>query len=107
MNISLELYKVFYCVAKNKSITGASNELMISQPAVSKAVKTLENQMNLRLFERTNNGVKLTEIGQLIYRRVENAIQLIESAENDVKSILNMELGTLRIGASKVIIDEF
>lgn len=107
MNISLELYKVFYCVAKNKSITGASNELMISQPAVSKSIKTLENQMDSKLFERTNNGVSLTKMGELIYGRVENAIQLIESAEKDVKSILNMEVGTLRIGVSKVILDEF
>lgn len=107
MNISLDLYKVFYCVAKNKSITRASNELMISQPAVSKSIKTLENLVNSKLFERTNNGVYLTEVGQLIYGRVENAIQLITSAEKDIKSVLNMELGTLRIGASKVIIDEF
>ncbi|MCI8346825.1 MAG: LysR family transcriptional regulator [Bacilli bacterium] len=107
MNISLDLYKVFYCVAKNKSITGASNELMISQPAVSKSVKTLERQMNSKLFERTNHGIKLTEMGELIYGRVENAISLIDSVEKDVESVLNMELGTLRIGASKVIIDEF
>lgn len=107
MNISLDLYRVFYCVAKNKSITGAANELMISQPAVSKSVKTLERQMNSKLFERTNHGIKLTEMGELIYGRVENAISLIDSAEKDVKSVLNMELGTLRIGASKVIIDEF
>ncbi len=78
MNISLELYKVFYYVAKNKSITRASNELMISQPAVSKSIKTLENQMDSKLFERTNNGVSLTKMGELIYGRVENAIQLIE-----------------------------
>lgn len=107
MNISLDLYKAFYFVAKNKSITKAAQELMISQPAVSKSIKTLENELNSKLFERTNNGVKLTEIGNLIYKKIENAMFLIESAENDIKSVLNMEIGTLRIGASKVIIDEF
>jgi len=107
MNISLDLYKVFYFVAKNKSITKAAQELMISQPAVSKSIKTLENELNSKLFERTNNGVELTEVGNLIYKKIENAISLIESAENDIKSVLNMEMGTLRIGASKVIIDEF
>ena len=80
---------------------------MISQPAVSKSIKTLENELNSKLFERTNNGVELTEVGNLIYKKIENAISLIESAENDIKSVLNMEMGTLRIGASKVIIDEF
>lgn len=107
MNISLDLYKVFYFVAKNKNITKAAEELMISQPAVSKSIKTLENELNSKLFERTNNGVELTEIGNLIYKKIENAMFLIESAENDIKSVLNMEIGTLRIGASKVIIDEF
>ncbi len=107
MNISLDLYKVFYFVAKNKSVTKAAKELMISQPAVSKSIKTLENEMNSKLFERTNNGVELTETGILIYKRIENAMFLIESAEKDVESLLNMEIGTLRIGASKVIIDEF
>lgn len=107
MNISLDLYKAFYFVAKNKSITKAAQELMISQPAVSKSIKTLENELNSKLFERTNNGVELTEVGNLIYKKIENAISLIESAENDIKSVLNMEMGTLRIGASKVIIDEF
>lgn len=107
MNISLDLYKVFYSVAKNKNITRASEELMISQPAVSKSIKTLELQMNSKLFNRTNSGVKLTEIGELIYEKVENAIKLIESAENDIKSLLNMEIGVLRIGTSKIIMDMF
>ena len=46
MNVNLELYKVFYIVAKNKSISRAANEMLISQPAISKAVKTLEEQIN-------------------------------------------------------------
>lgn len=107
MNISLDLYKVFYCVAKNKSVTRASQELMISQPAVSKSIKTLEDLMNLKLFKRTNSGVELTDLGELIYERVENALLLFESIEKDIKAMSNMELGTLRIGVSKVIIDEF
>lgn len=107
MNISLDLYKVFYCVAKNKSVTRASQELMISQPAVSKSIKTLEELMNLKLFKRTNSGVELTDLGELIYERVENALLLFESIEKDIKAMSNMELGTLRIGVSKVIIDEF
>ena len=52
MNINLELYKIFYYVAKNKSITRAANELLISQPAISKSIKTLEEQMREKLFIR-------------------------------------------------------
>ncbi len=107
MNINLDLYKVFYYVAKNKNISRAAEELMISQPAVSKSIKTLENQMNIQLFKRTNNGVKLTEIGNIIYKKVENALTLIESVESDVKSRLNIQSGTLTIGVSRAIMDEF
>ena len=44
MNINLELYKTFYYVAKTENISRASNELSISQPAISKAIKNLEEQ---------------------------------------------------------------
>ena len=61
MNISLELYKTFYYVAKNKSISRAANELLISQPAVSKSIKTLEDQLGTKLFTRTTDGMVLTD----------------------------------------------
>ena len=52
MKTNLELYKTFYYVAKNGNITQASKELMISQPAVSKAIKVLERDLNTVLFNR-------------------------------------------------------
>ena len=53
MNINLELYKVFYTVATYLNITNASKELSISQPAISKSIKTLEEQLGGHLFIRT------------------------------------------------------
>ena len=107
MNINLELYKVFYYVAKNESITRAANELAISQPAISKSIKTLENQINTSLFVRKRDGVTLTEAGETIYNKIKEAIDLIDSAENDLKVLTNMESGTINIGASKTIIHEY
>ena len=60
MNIDLELYKVFYVVAKNKHMTKASEELHISQPAISQSIKKLENQLGGTLFLRSNKGMQLT-----------------------------------------------
>ena len=54
MNTNLELYKTFYHVAKNGNITKAANELIVSQPAVSKSIKTLEEQLNTTLFNSIN-----------------------------------------------------
>lgn len=107
MNINLELYKVFYYVAKNESITRAANELSISQPAISKSIKTLEDQTNTQLFIRKRDGVSLTETGEIIYKKIKEAMELIDSAENDLKSLTNLEYGTINIGASKTIIHEF
>ena len=53
MNIDFELYRIFYTVANNKNITKASEELMISQPAISKSIKNLEEQLGGELFIRT------------------------------------------------------
>lgn len=107
MNINLELYKVFYYVAKNGSISRAANELSISQPAISKSVKSLEEQMNTNLFIRKRDGVELTEAGITFYKKIKDAMDLIYSAENDLKVLTNMESGMINIGASKTILHEF
>ena len=107
MNINLELYKTFYYVAKNESISRAANELSISQPAISKAIKTLEEQINTNLFIRKRDGVELTEAGETIYKKVKDAIDLITSAENDLEVLTSMDSGIINIGASKTIIHEF
>ena len=57
---NLEAYKVFYYVAKCGSVTKAAGELSISQPAVSQAVKQLENTLDVSLFHRAAKGVRLT-----------------------------------------------
>ena len=107
MNINLELYKTFYYVAKNESISRAANELSISQPAISKSIKTLEEQINTNLFIRKRDGVELTEAGETIYKKIKDAMDLIYSAENDLEVLTNMESGIINIGASKTILHEF
>ena len=59
MNINLDLIKTFSVVAKYQNITKASEILITTQPAVSKAIKYLENQLNCNLFIRSKKGVKL------------------------------------------------
>lgn len=83
--VNLELYKVFYTVAKCGSLTKAAEELYISQPAVSQSIKQLEEQLNVTLFKRTRRGMELTpEGGEVIIERVNKAMALLQSAENDL-----------------------
>ena len=63
-NINLDLLKTFYAVAKNKNITKACEELLVSQSAVSKAIKNIENQLDCKLFIRSKKGVELTKEGK-------------------------------------------
>ena len=59
MNVNLELYRIFYVVAKNKHMTRASEELHISQPAISQSIKKLEEQLGGILFLRSNKGIDI------------------------------------------------
>lgn len=55
--------RVFSCVAKNLSFTKASQELFISQPAITKHIQELETMYQTRLFERMGNKISLTDAG--------------------------------------------
>lgn len=103
MNINFELYKMFYYVCKHENITKAAEELMISQPGISKAIKNLENQLNCTLFIRNKNGVILTEEAKLLYEELKNAMEIIDDAEDRLRSAINLESGNLNIGVSKTI----
>ena len=107
MKTNLELYKVFYYVAKNGNITQAANELMVSQPAVSKSIKVLERDLNTVLFNRNKDGVTLNNAGEVLYNKIKKAMELIISSEEDIESINNMEQGTINIGAGNTIMQRY
>ena len=107
MKTNLELYKTFYYVAKNRSITRAANELMISQPAVSKAIKVLERDLDTTLFNRNKDGVTFTNAGEILYNKIKRAMELIISGEEDINSLNNMESGTIHIGAGNTIMQRY
>lgn len=103
MNIDLELYKVFYTVAKNKHMTKASEELHISQPAISQSIKKLEDQLGGSLFLRSNKGMELTEEGKMFYEYIKGALDLIKSAENEFTSFKDLSKGEVKIGCSATL----
>ena len=93
LNHSLEVYRVFYTVAKCRSITFAANELAISQPAVSQSVKQLEESLETKLFTRTSKGVRLTAEGELLYSYVSKGYEQIVLGEQKLMEMKNLELG--------------
>lgn len=92
--INLELYKIFVFVAKEENITKASEKLSISQPAVTKHIKNLEDQLGATLFKRNKYGMELTDKGRELYKEVSESILKIYKAEERVRSNRNIHLGS-------------
>lgn len=105
--INLELYRIFYVVAETGNITKASEILNISQPAVTKQIKNLENQLGTPLFIRTKRGVILNECGQKIFLNVKQALTLLEETDSMIKEYTNFNSGTIKIGTSTTLIRKY
>ena len=103
MNINFELYKVFYEVANEKSISKGAEKLMISQPAVTQSIHTLEEQLGGKLFIRTPKGVVLTNEGEILYNYIKEGMNYFINGSNKFLSLKNLDSGVLNIGASTVI----
>ena len=106
--VNLELYRVFYTVAKCGSLTRAAEELYLSQPAVSQSIKQLENQLGGPLFDRRHRGMELSaQGGKIIFAEVERALELLQQAENRLAETQSSAVGTIRVGASDTIFEYF
>lgn len=95
--------KVFKCAAKYRSFTKASEELLISQPAITKHIKELETEYQTRLFERVGNRLILTVAGELLLEHSEHILECYEKLAYDMSTLRNEHAGGLRIGASQTI----
>ena len=97
-NLNLNLYKIFYDVAQYGSVSTASKNLMISQPAISRSIKKLEEDLNVTLFYRTLNVMVLTEKGKELLGYVEEACNSLRIGERTMMETNNLVKGKLSIG---------
>lgn len=103
MENNLHLYYIFYTVALHKNISGAAKELFISQPAISKAISKLEQNLNTKLFTRSSRGVTLTFEGELLFEQVKKAFLSIKYGEQQLKKAADLGVSTLSIGVSTTL----
>lgn len=98
-------HEVFYSVASQLSFSKAAETLFISQPAISRHIKSLEQQYHISLFERKGNSITLTEEGALLLEHVKKAKELQRQMEFDVTSLAGQQQakGSLVIGASTTV----
>ena len=100
---TLQQLRIFKAIASEKSFTQAAEILFISQPSLSKQVKTLENRLGIILLHRTGNKIVLTEAGIIFLQYVERILALCEESCRALNDLKDGERGTLKIGATPTI----
>ena len=105
MNVNFEYYKIFYYVAKYGNFTKAASVLNGSQPNVTRAINCLEQEVNCKLFVRTNRGVYLTPEGERLYTRVAASMIQLQLAEEELADSVGLEHGSISIGASEIALN--
>ncbi|OOQ61973.1 LysR substrate-binding domain-containing protein [Mucilaginibacter pedocola] len=96
--------QVFHTVAKRLNFTKASTELFISQPAVTKHIKELEEQFKTTLIERSGNKkISLTPAGELLVAYADKLAAIYNELDFDMNLLIKKHSGTLRIGGSNTV----
>jgi len=91
--VNLELYRIFRIVADEENLTKASEILHISQPAVTKHIKNLENELNVQLFTRSKYGMILNEKGKKLYLQIKDSIDVLSKSEDIFNMHKEINLG--------------
>lgn len=96
----MEIYQLrtFLAVARCQHLTRASEQLHVSQPAVSKHIKALEEELGLTLFERTPSGVFLTKSGKEIFHLAEVTLSSAMALTNKAAQLRGEVAGTVKLG---------
>jgi DNA-binding transcriptional LysR family regulator len=107
MNIKLGQYKIFNEAASTLSFSLAAKNLFMTQSAVSQAINSLEKELDTTLFIRQAKSVTLTKEGLILHQHINNALEIITSAENQIQNFKELKDGELVIGASDTISQYF
>lgn len=93
---------LFHKIASEKSISKVAAECHLSQPALSQQMRKLEDEIGLRLLDRSNRGIELTNSGKVVYKYFQQVIEVYENMLEEIKNLNNYS-GTIRIFASYVV----
>lgn len=96
--MDLRTLRYFVTVAEELNITRAAEKLHMSQPPLSAQIKGLEKELDTVLFTRGKRHLKLTESGQLLYRRAKEILSLTDKTQSEIHSMGEGMRGTISIG---------
>ena len=95
--------QVFLEVAGKLSFTKAASGLNITQPAVTRHIQEMEQQLNVRLFDRQGNHIALTDAGRVVLRYAEKIRNAYGTLEAELSQLEDLSKGIIRIGASTTV----
>ena len=96
--MELRYLRYFVTVAEQQSFTRAAEKLRTAQPAISQQIRTLEEQLEVKLLVRTKRSVKLTAAGQCFLREAKDILNRVEQSKVEARRAAQGETGTLSIG---------
>lgn len=99
--MEIRVLRYFLTVAREQNITRAAQSLHVSQPALSKQLKQLEEEIGKKLFYRTNYSIKLTDEGILLRKRAEDIIDMVDKTMDEFSSLDEIDGGDIYIGAAE------
>lgn len=99
--MDLSELEVLVAVAQEKGFSRAAERLGRTQPAVSQAIRRLEDDMGTRLVDRSSKDGTLTAAGQLLYAHAQRLLHLRRDAENEVRELRNLDRGNLAVAANE------
>jgi len=92
--------KTFLTIADTGSFSLAAERLYLTQPAISKRIQSLENELDARLFDRVGRQTLLTPAGEVFYERAQIILQQLEDSQREIANLSGQVAGTLHIGTS-------
>lgn len=103
MNVSLQQLKVFVAVARERSFTRAAREFDLTQSAVSRCVRELEDAVELKLFDRTTRQVELTHAGASLERRIGRLLDEIDLTLREERAAYDGHTGVVVLASNPVL----
>src|SRR5579875_1352856 len=98
--IDLDRLRIFHAVAESGSFTRAAQLVHLTQPGISKHIKSMEEYFGVPLFDRQGRKVALTQAGEVLYASTQEVMALVASAEQRIQDLRGLRGGTLRLGGS-------
>ncbi|MBR4474297.1 MAG: LysR family transcriptional regulator [Oscillospiraceae bacterium] len=101
--MDIRLMQYYLAVVREGTISAAAEALHVSQPALSRQMKDLEDELGVTLFQRGSRRITLTEEGMILRKRAEEMVRLMQMTEEEISQVKNHISGSVRIGAGESI----